>query len=132
MTIALLLHLGDKDFAKIQQIVISTKVANFAKLITGQIVNLAIMTKKSQSNRQSYANSNKECFYCRKKRYFVKDYCLVPKKKLSKEEKTKKETNELNSKNIKKKKRLSQLGLDPSHKYITTITISFILLVKRL
>ena len=40
-----LLHSGDKDFEEIQQIVISTEVANLAKQTIGTIADLALMTK---------------------------------------------------------------------------------------
>lgn len=43
MTIIPLLHFKDKDLEKIKQIVISTKVANMAKQITGQTADLSII-----------------------------------------------------------------------------------------
>lgn len=75
MTTILLLYSGDKDFEKLQQIITSTKAANFAKCITSQIMDLAIMTKKKQlSDRQLRAKSNEECFHYSKKEYYTKDY----------------------------------------------------------
>ena len=46
MTTAPLLHSGDKDLEEIQQIVISTKIANLAKQVTGQTADVAMIAKK--------------------------------------------------------------------------------------
>lgn len=41
-----------------------------------------MMIKKNQSDLLPYAKSNKECFYCDKKKYYKKECHLGPKRKL--------------------------------------------------
>ncbi len=87
MTITLLLHSGDKTLKAIQQIVISTKVTNLAKRVTGKIGDLAMMTKKKQMKKQRpFPKANEECFYCGKRKHYTKD-CYLAIKRKSKEEK---------------------------------------------
>lgn len=82
------MHLGDKDLVEIQQIITFIKTTNLAKCVTNQMADMAMMTKKNQSNRQSRIKSIEECFHCGKKEYYIKDYCSKPERKFSKEEKT--------------------------------------------
>lgn len=51
MTIAPLLHLDDKDFEEIQQIVTSIKAANIAKQATGQTTDLLMIAKKKMDGQ---------------------------------------------------------------------------------
>ena len=81
------MHLDDKDLEKIQQIIISIKIANLAKHITDQIADLAMMTKKNQSNKLPFAKSNEKYFHYGKKIYYTNNYHSGPKKKLLEEEK---------------------------------------------
>ena len=46
MTMALLLHSGDKDLEEIQQIVTSTEATNFAKQAVGVTADFALIAKK--------------------------------------------------------------------------------------
>lgn len=86
MTTTPLLHSGDKDLEEIQQIVISTKVANLAKHVIGATTDLALMAKKRQSKRVAKSKSGEECFNCRKKCYYAKDcYSSILNKKKPKE-----------------------------------------------
>ena len=80
---ALFLYSGDKDLVEIQQILTFIKSTNLAKCITSQIADMAMMTKKNQSNRQSQIKSNEECFHCGMKEYYIKDCCSKPKRKFS-------------------------------------------------
>ena len=75
MTTAPLLHSGDKDFEKIQQIVLSTKAANLAKCVVGATTDLAMMAKKKHSDKQHATKSkaNQDCFNCGKKGYYAKE-----------------------------------------------------------
>lgn len=52
MTTAPFLYLGNKDLKKIQQRVTSTKVANMAKQVSDQTLNLIIIIKKRSKNWQ--------------------------------------------------------------------------------
>lgn len=74
MTTAPLFYLGNKDFEKIQQIVMSTKAANLAKQVVGATINLAIIAKKKQLERALKLKPGKECFNCKKKGHYIKDY----------------------------------------------------------
>lgn len=53
MTTTPLLHFGDQDLEKIQQIVTSTEVANLAKQALGATANLTMMAKKKQLERSN-------------------------------------------------------------------------------
>lgn len=66
ITIVPLLHSGNKDLKKIQQIITSTKVANMAKQATSQITDLTMMAKKKTDSRQQFQKpkNNEECFIC--------------------------------------------------------------------
>lgn len=86
-----LLHLNNNDLKEIQQIVISTKVANIVKGVTGQTANLVIIIKNNYSNKQLCIKSNKKYFHYDKKKYDVKDCYSKLKWKLYEEEKTKEE-----------------------------------------
>ena len=58
-------------------------MANLAKRAVGAITNLAIMAKKKHSDKQHTTKfkANKECFNCRKKGHYAKNYHLSNKKK---------------------------------------------------
>lgn len=84
MTIAFLLHFGDKNLEKIQQIVTSIKAANIAKRIIRVIANLALMAKKKQLKRAAKSKPGEKYFNYGKKGHYAKDYCssISNKKKL--------------------------------------------------
>lgn len=85
MTIAMLLHLSDKDLEEIQQIVTSTKAAKMAKRATSQTADLSIMVKKRSdawSQQQLKSQSTKEFFNYGKTKHYTKDCCSATKRKL--------------------------------------------------
>lgn len=73
MTIALLLYFDNKDLDKIQQIVTSTKVANFAKYVVRAKANLALMAKKKQTKKAAKSKLGEKYFNYKKKGYYAKD-----------------------------------------------------------
>lgn len=89
-----LLHFSDKDLEEIQQIVISTKVANLIKCVVRTKANLALMAKKRQPERAAIKfKPGEKGFNCRKKDHYIKNNSssISNKKKLAEEstEKTK-------------------------------------------
>lgn len=60
---------------------------SFIKRVISQTADLAMIIKKSRSDRQSCTKSNKKYFCCGKKKHYTKNCCLKQKKKLLKEEK---------------------------------------------
>lgn len=72
MIIALFFYFSDKNLKGIQQIVISTKAANLIKHVVGAIINLTMIAKKKQLER-NHSRPNEECFNYRKKNYYMKD-----------------------------------------------------------
>lgn len=61
ITTAPLLHSGDKDLKKIQQIVTSTEAANMAKRAIGQSADLLLVAKKkTDTQQQPRIRSNKK------------------------------------------------------------------------
>ena len=88
MTTALLLHSNDKDLEEIQQIVTSTEVANLAKRAVGAIADLALIAKKKQPEKTIRSKPGEECFNCRKKGHYAKDYYFSTSNKRKPEEQT--------------------------------------------
>ena len=72
MTTALFFYSNDKNLKGIQQIVTSTKAANLIKHIVGAIIDLTMIVKKKQLER-NHSRPNEECFNYRKKNYYMKD-----------------------------------------------------------
>ena len=72
MTIAPLLHSGDKDIEEIEQIITSTEAANLAKCVVGATADLTMMAKRKQLER-SDLRQNEECFIYGKKGHYAKD-----------------------------------------------------------
>ena len=63
MKTASLLHFGDKDLEKIQQIVTSTEAVNFAKYTVKTTVVLALIAKKKQLEIvEMESKPGEECF----------------------------------------------------------------------
>lgn len=80
------LHNNNKSLKNIQQIVISTKVANLAKLLVRAIIDLVMMAKKKWLKKYfTKSKSDKECFNCRKKDYYAIN-CYTSNKKKPKNE----------------------------------------------
>lgn len=67
------------------------EAVNLIKRITGQTMDLAIMTKKKELEKQALqAKSNKKCFYYGKKFDYTKD-CYSAQKRKPEEEKSSEE-----------------------------------------
>ena len=81
-----LFHFDDKDLEEIQQIVTSTKAANFAKSVVKIIVNLFMMVKKRHPKKTAKSKLWEDRFNSGKKSYSVKDYSsFISNKRKSKE-----------------------------------------------
>lgn len=74
MITASLLHSGDKNFEKIQQIVTFTKVANLAKQAFRATIDLAMIAKKKQLKKYSTRpKTGEENLNYRKKGHYTRD-----------------------------------------------------------
>lgn len=81
MTIAPFFYFDSKNFKEIQQIIISTKVANIVKKVVKAIINLAIIAKKKQfKNYCNRSKINKKYFNYRKIDFSTKNYYVLKKK----------------------------------------------------
>lgn len=91
MTTTFFLYSGDKNLKKIQQIVTSTEAVNLAKQVVKIIANLAMTTKKRQSETSSFKSKiNKEYFNYGKNGHYAKDCCFSTLNKRKSEESSEK------------------------------------------